>query len=455
MKSQRATATSILHRKAWPQRLDSKTDKHPDYKSDSEGQSWGMKTSGLGRRRASTTTTGSSTILSLPHILLMAICLLALSCTPIEAAGPRDRLFRKSEFARYELRGEILIDRRPPPQGPPLNLHRRQGDPFAEVSSTTESSIGPTPTSTKSSTAKSTASTSISGQTSATIPSMTSGPSGSTSMASATAPASTSPLPKPFDTSLGSNFTSTTCEPFFESFLSNTTFESCLPFSLLLQNSNSFFTAERSFDSITATLDATCQVNFNTCSTLMNALALELRSDSNCGADYADENSLVRQAYSGLLAYVPLYQASCLKTSSNSASSSNSDAHYCFADAITNSSSPTDAYVYNLPLGIALPGGSRPTCSTCLQMTMNTFAEYAGNLTQPISSTYVSAATQIDSGCGPSFVNASVTPIEGSASSAAVSLKLGALRGGAWGELSGLTVMSLGFSVLLSMGLLA
>ena len=42
-------------------------------------------------------------------------------------------------------------------------------------------------------------------------------------------------LPQPFDTSLGSNFTSPTCPTFFNSFLSNDTFTSCLPFSLLLQ----------------------------------------------------------------------------------------------------------------------------------------------------------------------------------------------------------------------------
>lgn len=44
----------------------------------------------------------------------------------------------------------------------------------------------------------------------------------------------TSSLPKPFDTSLGNNFTST-CLPFLNGMLNNQGFEECVPFSLLLQ----------------------------------------------------------------------------------------------------------------------------------------------------------------------------------------------------------------------------
>jgi hypothetical protein len=42
-------------------------------------------------------------------------------------------------------------------------------------------------------------------------------------------------LPHPFDTTLGNNFTTTSCPAFFNDFLSNQTFNDCLPFSLLLQ----------------------------------------------------------------------------------------------------------------------------------------------------------------------------------------------------------------------------
>ena len=91
---------------------------------------------------------------------------------------------------------------------------------------------------------------------------------------------------------------------------------------------------------------------------------------------------------------------------------------YCYADAITNTTSPEDSYVYFLALGISLPAGSWPTCSKCLQKTMAIFATAAANLTQPVAGTYVTAAQQIDQGCGPTFVNSNVTPIQGSASSA-------------------------------------
>lgn len=43
------------------------------------------------------------------------------------------------------------------------------------------------------------------------------------------------PLPQPFDSSLGNNFTTDTCPQFFDDFLTNQTFLDCLPFSLLLQ----------------------------------------------------------------------------------------------------------------------------------------------------------------------------------------------------------------------------
>lgn len=45
----------------------------------------------------------------------------------------------------------------------------------------------------------------------------------------------------------------------------------------------------------------------------MDKYALKLREDSSCAVDYANDNPQVLQAYNGLLAYSPLYQASCLQ----------------------------------------------------------------------------------------------------------------------------------------------
>lgn len=56
------------------------------------------------------------------------------------------------------------------------------------------------------------------------------------------------PLPKPFDSNLGNNFTSPSCPTFFHNFLNNDSFRNCLPLSLLLQVRNTrsilFFLAE-------------------------------------------------------------------------------------------------------------------------------------------------------------------------------------------------------------------
>ena len=194
------------------------------------------------------------------------------------------------------------------------------------------------------------------------------------------------------------------------------------PILISMQNSNSFFQAEHSLIRVTQTLDATCKADFASCSTLMGSLAQQIRDDSNCGQDYTAQNPLVEQAYNGLMSYAPMYQAGCLKDGSG---------NYCFANAITNTSSPTDSYVYYLPLGVQLPGGSRPTCSGCLQQTMTLFNEAASNLSQPVSVDYTVAAQQINIGCGPNFVNTTIAPIKGSAHSGAEAVfsipKLGCL----------------------------
>jgi hypothetical protein len=141
----------------------------------------------------------------------------------------------------------------------------------------------------------------------------------------------------------------------------------------------------------------------------MYSIANNLTSSSNCGADYSAQNPIVLEAYTGLIAYKPIYQASCLKNSATSA--------YCYADAITNASSPTDAYIYALPLNQSLPGGSQPTCNSCLQNTMAVFDAAAANRSQPIAWTYIGAAQQVNSQCGPNFVNASIpAPVSSAAS---------------------------------------
>jgi hypothetical protein len=119
-----------------------------------------------------------------------------------------------------------------------------------------------------------------------------------------------------------------------------------------------------------------------------------------CGADFEAENPLISYARLGLMAYQPLYRASCLKNPST--------ASYCFADAITNATNPADSYIYFLPLNTTLVGGSQPTCSTCLKQTMAVFEAATSDRSSALAFDYVSAAMQVNVNCGPSFVNSSL-----------------------------------------------
>lgn len=133
-----------------------------------------------------------------------------------------------------------------------------------------------------------------------------------------------------------------------------------------------------------------------------------MKEDTSCGNEYKAQNPKVLQAYDGFVAYEPVYKATCMKDTTSGG--------YCFANAVTNSSSPTSSYVYYLPLGLPLPAGTMPTCNTCLSNTMKAYAPYAGNASTPLSSVYGSAVGQMDVACGPTFVT-EVPTVKGAAAS--------------------------------------
>ena len=108
------------------------------------------------------------------------------------------------------------------------------------------------------------------------------------------------------------NFTSP-CAAFFKRMLSDSSFGNCHPFSLMLQTSSGLFDSSKSVFAITRVLEATCSVNSDQCTSIMDGFARDLLSDANCQVDYANSNPQVLQAYNGLVAYEPLYQASCLR----------------------------------------------------------------------------------------------------------------------------------------------
>ncbi|TAQ89106.1 hypothetical protein B7494_g2609 [Chlorociboria aeruginascens] len=312
---------------------------------------------------------------------ILFTCLIALASATATPYIPEEMLEPQDIPSRLLLTGSILVDHRSAPVRERRSRETEHNDLQARAD---PSSIPPSSSSSSSSTSDGSSSTTAST---------------SSSMALAAATGSASPLPTVFDSGFSANVTDS-CASFISAFTNNSTFQSCLPFSLLLQNSNSFFQASKSLVRMTQTLDATCAAPLLSCNVLMTALASNLTSTANCGSDLSTFNPFVSTVHLGLEAYKVLYTASCLRDPSTSS--------YCFADAVTNASSPTDSYIYYLPLNISLPGGSQPTCDSCLKNTMAVFEAASADRSSSISSTYVNAATAIDLQCGPGFVNASL-----------------------------------------------
>ncbi|KIX01414.1 uncharacterized protein Z518_09140 [Rhinocladiella mackenziei CBS 650.93] len=338
-------------------------------------------------RRWNTSTLGTLR----PLMLSLMIILTSMVATTYAHDMEFDALIYESSFFR-ELaeRGEIHVDARPPPSPPTrrdVYFERRQEDNSAVPTIVAE------PTSISS--------TSIDSPSSSTIE--TEAPQPATAVSTATTPSVTvvtTPLPSPFDTSLGSNFTSPSCPQYFSTFLGNSTFQSCVPISLMLQNSNSFFRAERSTTLLAQTFDAACNAPLAICSPLLASIASDLIDDSNCGEDFRQQNPLVTQAYAGLTAYEPIYRATCLRDADTGS--------YCFIEAITNTSNPADPYPYYTALGMQMPTAAHPTCSQCLKDTMDIFAGYAEISGQPLAKTYIPCASQVDATCGTNFAATNV-----------------------------------------------
>jgi hypothetical protein len=212
------------------------------------------------------------------------------------------------------------------------------------------------------------------------------------------------------------------------------------------QTSIAFFRAQRFPAQLNQILTASCNVSFPQCSSLMSKLARQIQDPSTCSADYAKQNPLVMHAYTGLIAYDPIYHAGCLQRKSNNTSPSSSstgnttattNSPYCFVDAASNPSTYQDNYNYYLPLGSQLPPETTPTCSQCSQDTLAIFAQAASNKSQPLSGTYNPAAKLIDAKCGSGFVKADVQVSSSSSSAAGV----GGAGLGSWGATVALGVV--------------
>lgn len=134
-------------------------------------------------------------------LIFALLCGLLFFCQSVQASVHGSSIFDR----------ELVYDRRPAPK-PRMGIYARQDDSSSSSATTATGSSG--------------------------IPAPSSTSSASETIQTA-APISTT-LPRPFDSSIGNNFTQQSCPQFFNNFLSNATFQECLPFSMLLQVSTAY-----------------------------------------------------------------------------------------------------------------------------------------------------------------------------------------------------------------------
>ncbi|KAG6039912.1 hypothetical protein E4U41_001819 [Claviceps citrina] len=220
-----------------------------------------------------------------------------------------------------------------------------------------------------------------------------------------------SPLPSPFDNLVPSAFQipggGDSCPKFMSTLLSDPTFKRCYPISMLIQTSSGFFNAQKQLVSLVQVLDAACAPDVTQCTDFLSQAARNLTLEANCQNEYEQNQTQVLLAYRGLRAYNVMYSATCLQ---NPAANS-----YCFADAVTNQTNPSNTYLYFMPYGLSLPGASKPTCNWCTQTTMAIYHSAAADRDRPVASKYEDAAQQVNTLCGPSFVNSSLPAAESAA----------------------------------------
>lgn len=252
-----------------------------------------------------------------------------------------------------------------------------------------------------------------------------------TATATTIATASTSTtdkFPLPFDTSmLDKNFTNTACPNFIKANLASpppeAALSTCHPLSVLLRDSSAFFTALHSESSTTQILNTACSAPVESCAKTLSDVANKLIAKDTCRKDYELGNPLVVNAYTDLLAYEPIYRASCLK--------SNASGKFCFLDALfgssnssSNSSSssstppPGDYDIFSIPLGHALAHNMESstsgendflTCNDCARREMHAYIDFARKDGQPLAASYGPSARIVNQLCGEGFVDANVT----------------------------------------------
>jgi hypothetical protein len=114
---------------------------------------------------------------------------------------------------------------------------------------------------------------------------------------------------------------------------------------------------------------------------------------------------------------------------------------YCFVDATYNSN-PADYYYYQLPLGIAVPNTTTPSCSSCTQSLLGMYVSNVKNLSG-LTDTYESAAKLAQEQCGTSYAVGQPSAGASVSSSSAVGMVVAGLgKELSWLGLVGVVVLS-------------
>lgn len=108
---------------------------------------------------------------------------------------------------------------------------------------------------------------------------------------------------------------------------------------------------------------------------------------------------MVTKTYEGLSGYSMVFASSCIRDPATDS--------YCFANA-TASANAFSSYLYFMAYGNAYPASAVPTCSWCTKATMAVFHAGSADRKQAVTSVYTDAARQVNTFCGPSFVNSTI-----------------------------------------------
>lgn len=202
------------------------------------------------------------------------------------------------------------------------------------------------------------------------------------------------PFPQPFDTTLGNNFTTNSCETFFTNMTQSLPFRQCRPFSFLSQTSSAFLKAQSNLTELNIDVWGTCNtpVDADQCAANMGWFTTDLLDA--CSQEKSDNNQIVMQTLASLQSYSLMRQVACLADQNTST--------YCYIEA-AGSSNPSDLYFYSLPFGIPLPNNTDLSCSGCTKSVMALFAANTSD-TEGLKKTYSSAAYFASSKCGSTYV---------------------------------------------------